>query len=101
VFGAMGMPRAFDERRAEFQNLREMKPDENLALSNVVHESVIEVDEEGTVAAAATALAMVRVMGPVHRRSVVVNFDVPFFYGIMNLKTRDLIFLGRMEDPTF
>jgi serpin B len=99
VLGGMGMPRAFDQRQAEFQNIRDLAPDEVLALSSVVHESVIEVDEQGTVAAAATALAVVRVLGPARRKSVVLNFDVPFFYGIMNLKTKDLLFLGRMENP--
>ncbi|MEZ5095773.1 MAG: serpin family protein [Nocardioides sp.] len=53
ALASLGMPRAFDESRADFS---EMTDDEPLHLDAVLHEVFIAVDEEGTEAAAATAV---------------------------------------------
>ncbi len=55
VLTAMGMPTAFDPNAADFSGMTEQ---EQLYIAAVVHEAFIAVDEEGTEAAAATAVVM-------------------------------------------
>src|SRR5215471_581387 len=59
LFQAAGMRRAFDLRQADFSGMTSRPPREApLAISEVVHRAVIDVTEEGTEAAAATAVGM-------------------------------------------
>jgi serine protease inhibitor len=62
---------------------------------NVVqHKTVVEVDETGTVAAAATGVGMTNVTSP----EVLMNH--PFFYAIRDDKTGELIFIGVLMNPS-
>lgn len=65
----------------------------DVAVSAVQHEAFIEVDEEGTRAAAATGVAVNDSHGP----SVAV--DRPFLFFIVDQPTRSVLFLGRVLDP--
>jgi len=67
-----------------------------LTISKVMHKTFVEVNEEGTEAAAATAMTMV--MGLGHRFSMVV--DRPFFCAIRDRETGLLLFMGFVLDPT-
>jgi serpin B len=64
-----------------------------LHVAAIEHEAYIQVDEEGTKAAAATGVAVAESHGPT------VNFDRPFFFFIIDRPTRSLLFLGRVLDP--
>jgi len=64
-----------------------------LPISDVIHEAFIAVDEEGTEAAAATAIPFVAA-GPGE-----VLVDRPFVFLIRNRGTGTILFLGRVVDP--
>ena len=66
-----------------------------LVISNVIHKTFVEVNEEGTEAAAATAVLMR--MGVVRRFSMIV--DRPFFCAIRDNETGTLLFMGFVPDP--
>jgi len=66
-----------------------------LVISNVIHKTFVEVNEEGTEAAAATAVLMR--MGIVQRFSMIV--DRPFFCAIRDNETGTLLFMGFVPDP--
>jgi len=66
-----------------------------LVISKVIHKTFIEVNEEGTEAAAATAVLMLR--GVVRRFSMIV--DRPFFCAIRDNETGTLLFIGFVPDP--
>ena len=65
----------------------------SVAVSAVQHEAYIEVDEEGTRAAAATGVAVADSHGPT------VSVDRPFLFFIVDQPTRSVLFLGRVLDP--
>ena len=61
---------------------------------------MIEVDEEGTVAAAATGIAMVRYSSFQLKRKMDFNANHPFLFFIRDLQTGMLLFQGRVVDPS-
>jgi serpin B len=75
--------------------------EEALKISEVVHKAFVEVNEEGTEAAAATALDMVLsagIGGP-PPRPVVFRADHPFLFFIRDRRTNAVLFSGRVLDP--
>ncbi len=68
----------------------------DLMISAVIHEAVLEVNEEGAEATAATAVSMTR-GGPPSQFSMVV--DRPFFCAICDHKTGAILFMGWILDP--
>lgn len=68
-----------------------------LAVSNAVHQANITVDEQGTEAAAATALA---IAGSAPAKTVTLSIDRPFLYLITDDVTGEILFVGRVVDPT-
>jgi serpin B len=76
--------------------------DEPLKISEVVHKAFVEVNEEGTEAAAATAVLMLRgagLAGPTSQ-PIVFKADHPFRFFIRDRKTNAVLFSGRVLDPT-
>lgn len=88
---AMGMVDAFDE--ADFSGMTGQR---DLFISAVVHKAFVDVNEEGTEAAAATAVVMGRGFSP----SPVFRADHPFLFLIRENSTGSVLFLGRVVDPT-
>lgn len=98
---AMGMTLPFDLVRADFSNMsRPAKPEEELYITRVVQKTFVAVDEEGTEAAAATAVVMgVRgssMRGPEPFRFIA---NRPFFFVIEDALTGTILFLGEVQDP--
>jgi serine protease inhibitor len=91
----LGMPTAFGPR-ADFGRMTTRGPD--LLIDAVVHETFVAVDEDGTEAAAATAVAMRTVAAFLDPPSLVA--DRPFLYVIHDVPTRTPLFIGRVTDPT-
>ena len=98
LFQAAGMRRAFDLRQADFSGMTSRPPREApLAISEVVHRAVIDVTEEGTEAAAATAVGMMTASaGPAAEPFMV---DRPFLFYIVDDATGAILFQGRISDP--
>ena len=89
----MGMPDAFASG-ADFSG---MTGSRDLWISEVVHKAFVSVDEEGTEAAAATAVAT-NDSGPV-KEPIVVTVDRPFIFLIRDAGTGTILFLGRVSNP--
>lgn len=98
---AMGMPLAFDDERADFTGMANPpNPGDRLYISGVFHKAFVRVDEDGTEAAAATAVVMAtRGMPMPEPDPVVVRFDRPFLFVLRDVRTGAVLFLGRVSDP--
>lgn len=92
---SLGVERAFDRSQADFAA---MTRDEALVVSKVVQQVFVAVDEEGTEAAAATAVLVEAVSLPMP--DAVVTVDRPFLFVIHDLEYGTPLFLGRVLDPT-
>lgn len=89
----MGMPTAFTDA-ADFSG---MTGNRELFIDKVIHQAYIEVNEEGTEAAAATGVSM-RLSAAVPEE--VFLADHPFIFLIRNMDTGVILFMGRMTDPS-
>jgi serine protease inhibitor len=95
---ALGMERAFDRNRAEFAGIQ--AGEQAVWIDQVVHRAVAEVNEEGTEAAAATAVLipmMSRFVRPTRQFEMIVNR--PFFVAIRDETTGTILFMGWIGDP--
>jgi serpin B len=101
---ALGMPLAFTRFKADFSGINGYKPpdEEALFLSAVFHKAFVVVNEEGTEAAAATAVAArdTASLRPIPPRIPVFRADHPFVFAIRDRESGTLLFLGRMTDPS-
>lgn len=96
ALGELGMPIAFTDD-ADFSG---MTAEEDLLIQDVVHEAFISVDEEGTEAAAATAVTMGATSAPPQDEKVELIVDRPFLFLIRDIETGAVLFMGRVVDPT-
>ena len=94
---ALGMPLAFDPAQADFSGITTQ---EKLWIAAVLHKAFVAVDEEGTEAAAATAVLMEGKSMPRPEEPVKVIVDRPFVVVIRHVETGEILFLGRITDPT-
>ena len=74
-----------------------MTTQEHLRVSAVLHDAFIAVDEQGTEAAAATAVVVTAASMPV---PVVLHVDRAFLFVIHDVETTAPLFIGRVDDPT-
>jgi len=96
---AMGMQQAFDCKTADFSGLASketIQRNGTLYLSAAIHTAYVEVNEEGTEAAAATATATNVPMGVILN---VFRADHPFVFLIRDNMTGAILFMGRLTNP--
>ncbi len=96
----MGMPNAFNPRKADFSGIngaRRGSP-KSLYISRAIHKAWIDVTEEGTEAAAATVVSM-RVGSAAPPPATVFCADHPFIFLIRDNCSGSLLFMGRLADP--
>jgi serpin B len=93
LLGDLGMHTAFTDA-ADFSG---MTGDRELSIGAVIHQAFIKVDEEGTEAAAATAVVM-RVTAAIE--PAVVTLDRPFLFVIQHDGTGEVLFVGQVTDPS-
>jgi serpin B len=93
---AMGIRRAFrSDGSADFSGI---STTEKLFVSRALHNARIDVDEEGTEAAAATAMTVERTSADLNKPEVF-RVDRPFLFLIRG-KSGEIFFIGRIMDPT-
>jgi serpin B len=90
----LGMSDAFVSGRADFSGISPVALKEGLHLSHVIHKGFVDVNEEGTEAAAATAVVLA-----FKGRPTVFRADHPFFFVIRDNRSGSLLFMGRLVNP--
>ena len=96
VLSTLGMGMAFEER-ADFSAM--LKPPAKAFISEVKHKAFVDVNEEGTEAAAVTSVEMrTTSLGPPPRTFQMV-VDHPFFFVIRDNQTGAILFMGSIADP--
>ena len=90
---AMGVRDAFDLAAADFSGMTEQ---EDIAISEIAHKAFVDVNEQGTEAAAATGMEVLgcadETLTPVFRA------DHPFLFLIRDVRSGVVLFLGRLAD---
>lgn len=91
----MGMSTAFSSAEADFSGMDGTK---NLFIGHVIHQAFVEVNEEGTEAAAATSVGMELTSAP--PANTLFRADHPFIFLIQERGSGNILFMGRMADPS-
>lgn len=94
VLKELGMTNAFDRNKADFSGMTGKK---DLFISEVIHKAFVAVDEEGTEAAAATAVIMETTGAAMYDMTLVI--DHPFIFLIRDLESGQILFIGRVLNP--
>lgn len=93
ILGRMGMPTVFSRTSADLSGINGRQ---DLCLTEVIHQAFVEVNEEGTEAAAATGVIMgVKMV----LEKLVFRADHPFVFIIQHMDTGNILFLGRVIEP--
>jgi serpin B len=92
VLSSMGMEVAFSDA-ADFSGINGTG---YLKISRVLHKTFVEVNEEGTEAAAVTAVEIIATSAVPD----IIAIDHPFLFAIREVKTGTILFIGRVQDPT-
>lgn len=95
TLSALGMPAAFSNA-ADFSG---MSSHEGLKIAAVLHKAYVDVNEEGTEAAAATGVIMMPTAMPQPQRIPVFRADHPFLFLIRDNRTGEILFIGRVTEP--
>jgi serpin B len=92
---ALGMEAAFDDSRANFSNMSSA----SLVINEVKHKTFVEVNEEGTEAAASTSVGMVLTSARMPEAPFQMVVDRPFFCAIRDNQTGTILFMGSIKEP--
>lgn len=95
----LGMTDAFNGRLANFSGIIPDKTGQGLYIMDVIHKAFVEVNEEGTEAAAATGIVMATkaYLGP--DETPVFRADKPFLYLLVHKPSNTVLFMGKMNEP--
>jgi serpin B len=94
----MGMGIAFDPNNADFSGIN---PDRDLYISRVLHKTFIEVNEEGTEAAAVTAVEISETSAGPEPQTRYLIADHPFLFAIRENSSGTILFMGRVGLPEY
>ena len=90
---SMGLEVAFSDG-ADFSGISEI----DLLISDVIHKTYIKLNEEGTEAAAVTAVTMdLTSVGP----GTILRFDRPFLFSIIENSSKSILFMGKVSEPSY
>jgi len=94
----LGVKLAFDLERADFSGITDgSRKEDRIAISQIQHRAYISVNEDGTEAAAATAIGFAA--GAAQAPPTVFNIDRPFVFLIADEASGAILFIGRVADP--
>jgi serpin B len=93
VFISLGMCDAFDWEKADFTGIKAKR---DLRIKDIFHKAFIEVNEEGTEAAAGTAVVIEKSI----ELTAVFRADHPFIFLIKDNRSGSILFMGRVMDPS-
>jgi serpin B len=88
---ALGMRIAFDPARADFSGMADVAP-ERLYITKVIHKTFVDVNEEGTEAAAATSVGIGITSAPPS-----MEINRPFLFVIRERLTGAILFIGQIN----
>ncbi|XP_050986641.1 leukocyte elastase inhibitor-like [Labeo rohita] len=91
---SMGLEDVFDPQKV---NLTAMSPSNDLVVSAVIHKAFVEVNEEGTEAAAATGIVFLTTAMPTDPKTFIA--DHPFLFFIRHNPSNSILFYGRFCSP--
>ena len=95
---ALGMGIAFDSGRADFSRMAPLEIlGKNLYIGAVLHKTFVEINEEGTEAAAVTSIGVRATSVP--PPPIPFTADRPFFFAIRDDQTETVLFMGVVVDP--
>ena len=95
----LGMDIAFAPDLADFSRMAPLEIlGKNLYIGEVLHKTFVEVNEEGTEAAAVTSVGVVATSVP--PPPIPFTIDRPFFFAIRDNQTKTVLFMGAIVDPT-
>lgn len=99
VLKEMGMPKAFSDQ-ADFSKITDQ---ENLFISSVRHKSFIDVNENGTEAAAVTSITFTNTSaGPGDTvQKIYFTVEKPFVFAITEKDTGAILFMGEVQNPEY
>jgi serpin B len=97
ALGALGMAQAFQPGTADFSGMTGRR---DFWISSAIHKAFIDVNEEGTEAAAATAIVMRSMAMAREQPPVIFRADHPFLFLIRDNRSGSILFMGRVTDPT-
>ena len=96
TLSAMGMPLLFDEDHADLSGIATQ---DRLHVSAVIHKAFVDVNEEGTEAAAATGIVVGVRSAAIPAQPVLFRADHPFLFLIRENNDGRILFLGRVVNP--
>jgi len=92
---SLGMEEAFDDSRANFSNMTSA----SVKIDEVKHKTFVEVNEEGTEAAAATSVRATLTSARMPEAPFQMVVDRPFFCAIRDNQTGTVLFMGSIVEP--
>ncbi len=92
---SLGINSAFIDGLADFSKMDGTK---NLVIDSVIHQAYVGIDEEGTEAAAATAVVM-RLTSAMPEEEKIFNANRPFIFFIEEKETKAILFVGKLNNP--
>jgi serpin B len=99
VLKQMGMEKAFNPSHSDFSKIADVN---DLYINSVVHKSFVDVNENGTEAAAVTSVTFgVTSVQPGEDQKIYFTVDKPFVFAITEKDTGAILFLGEVNRPEY
>jgi len=98
VLKSLGMAVAFSSQ-ADFSRMRENPKLKDLYISEVIHKTYVDVNEEGTEAAAVTEVGMAKTVAIQEKKTFYMEINRPFYFAIADNQTSEILFMGIILEP--
>lgn len=99
ILKTMGMTDAFDHAKADFSGIIPNDTGRGVFIHDIIHKAFVEVNEEGTEAAAATGIVIATKMSPEPDEVITFRADKPFVYILLHKPSNTVLFMGKMNEP--